>query len=225
MQKRKNMIIDKRTLESICEQLSEKFHLYEYGYHLAAVFENNDSREIVSWAVLDEDNQIVDTYDKIEDIEKEYYGCKGNNMEVKEVLTERLQNDFRAEQMRTVIGNRIGFLESGLFAPPQLDYEITDKKSQIKAYKDCLNILKKEFFELQLPYDLTLETKLHEIKETIVNKIYPIDDRMRGSKEYRAEYMENQRKAGEIADIIESLCYEMFNQGYEYANEQNKKTE
>ena len=72
MQKRKNMIIDKRTLESICEQLSEKFHLYEYGYHLAAVFENNDSREIVSWAVLDEDNQIVDTYDKIEDIEKEY---------------------------------------------------------------------------------------------------------------------------------------------------------
>jgi hypothetical protein len=71
--KRKNMIIDRRTLESICEQLSEKFHLYEYGYHLAAVFENNDSREIVSWAVVDEDNQIVDVYDEIEDIEKEYH--------------------------------------------------------------------------------------------------------------------------------------------------------
>ena len=70
--KRKNMIINRRTLESICEQLSEKFHLYEYGYHLAAVFENNDSREIVSWAVLDEDNQIVDVYNEIEDIEKEY---------------------------------------------------------------------------------------------------------------------------------------------------------
>ena len=40
--------------------------------HLAAVFENNDSREIVSWAVLDEDNQIVDVYNEIEDIEKEY---------------------------------------------------------------------------------------------------------------------------------------------------------
>lgn len=70
--KRNKMIIDRRTLESICEQLSEKFHLYEYGYHLAAVFENNDSREIVSWAVLDEDNQIVDVYNEIEDIEKEY---------------------------------------------------------------------------------------------------------------------------------------------------------
>ena len=146
-------------------------------------------------------------------------------MDVKEVLTERIQNDFRAEQMRTVIGNRIGFLESGLFVPPQVEHEITDKKSQIKAYKDCLNILKKEFFELQLPYDINLETKLHDVKETIVDKIYPIDDRMRGSKEYRAKYMENQRKAGEIADIIETLCYEMFNQGYEYANEQNKKTE
>ena len=54
--------------------------------------------------------------------------------------------------MRTVIGNRIGFLESGLFVPPQVEYEIIDKKSQIKAYKDCLNILKQEFFELQLPY-------------------------------------------------------------------------
>lgn len=140
-------------------------------------------------------------------------------MDVKEVLTERIQNDFRAEQMRTVIGNRIGFLESGLFVPPQVEYEITDKKSQIKAYKDCLNILKKEFFELQLPYDLTLETKLHEIKETIVNKIYPIDDRIRGSR----DYLVNHKKAGEIADIIEGLCYQMFNQGYEYAIEQNKK--
>lgn len=140
-------------------------------------------------------------------------------MDVKEVLTERIQNDFRAEQMRTVIGNRIGFLESGLFVPPQVEHEITDKKSQIKAYKDCLNILKKEFFELQLPYDLTLETKLHEIKETIVNKIYPIDDRIRGSR----DYLVNHKKAGEIADIIEGLCYQMFNQGYEYAIEQNKK--
>lgn len=71
--KRKNMIINRRTLGSICKQLSEKFHLYEYGYHLAAVFENNDSQEIVSWAVLDEDNQIVDVYNEIEDIEKEYH--------------------------------------------------------------------------------------------------------------------------------------------------------
>ena len=145
-------------------------------------------------------------------------------MNVKEILSERLQNDFRAEQMRTVILNRIGFLENDLLSCPFTGEKI-DRKSQIKAYKDCINILNKEFYELQLPYDINLETKLHDVKETIVNKIYPIDDRMRGAREYRTKYMENHRKAGEIADIIESLCYEMFNQGYEYANEQNKKTE
>lgn len=145
-------------------------------------------------------------------------------MDVKEIINERLQNDFRAEQMRTVIGNRIGFLESGILTLPFTGEKLA-KESQIKAYKDCINILNKEFYELKVPYNRNLETKLHDIKETIVDKIYPIDDRMRGSKEYRAKYMENQRKAGEIADIIESLCYEMFNQGYEYANEQNKRTE
>lgn len=145
-------------------------------------------------------------------------------MDVKEIINERLQNDFRAEQMRTVIGNRIGSLESGILTLPFTGEKLV-KESQIKAYKDCINILNKEFNELKVPYDRNLETKLHDIKETIVDKIYPIDDRMRGSKEYRAKYMENQKKAGEIADIIESLCYEMFNQGYEYANEQNKRTE
>jgi hypothetical protein len=35
--------------------------------------------------------------------------------------------------------------------------------------------------------------------------------------------MVNHKKAGEIADIIEGLCYQMFKQGYEYAIEQNKK--
>lgn len=73
MQKEKNMNIDTLTFNYICEQLSEKFHLYEYGYHLAAIFEMNNSQEIVGWAVVDEDNQVVQSYDKIEDIEKEYH--------------------------------------------------------------------------------------------------------------------------------------------------------
>ena len=145
-------------------------------------------------------------------------------MDVKEIINERLQNDFRAKQIRTVIGNRIGVLESGILTLPFTGEKLA-KESQIKAYKDCINILNKEFYELQLPYDINLETKLHDVKETIVNKIYPIDDRMRGAREYRTKYMENHRKAGEIADIIESLCYEMFNQGYEYCLENSSLQE
>lgn len=66
------MTIDKFILQSICKHLSKKFHLYDYGYHLAAVFEDNEHNEVVAWAVLDKDNQIVKTYDEIEDIEKDY---------------------------------------------------------------------------------------------------------------------------------------------------------
>lgn len=116
------------------------------------------------------------------------------------ILNTRTGGDFRAEQMKTVIQNRIAFL---------YDEQISNK-AKIKIYEDCLNILKKEFFELNLPYDINLERKLHDVKETIVNKIF--DDRMRRSREYH-------KKAGEIADVIESLCYEMFNHGYNYCLE------
>jgi len=128
------------------------------------------------------------------------------------ILNTRTGGDFRAEQMKTVIENRIAFLKSGLLKPNIPYDEQISNKAKIKIYEDCLNILKKEFFELNLPYDINLERKLHDVKETIVDKIYPIDDRMRGTREYWA----NQKKAGEVADVIEPLCYEMFNHGYNY---------
>lgn len=128
------------------------------------------------------------------------------------ILNTRTGGDFRAEQMKTVIQNRIAFLKSGLLKPHIPYDEQINNKAKIKIYEDCLNILKKEFFELNLPHDINLERKLHDVKETIVDKIYPIDDRMRGTREYWA----NQKKAGEVADVIEPLCYEMFNHGYNY---------
>ena len=127
-------------------------------------------------------------------------------------LNKRLEFDFRAEQMRTVIGNRIGFLESGLLIPPHSEGEVVDRKSKIKAYEDCLNILNKEFFELDLPEDRQIDIEIHEIKDRITNKICPVDDRTRGSR----DYLVNSKRAGEIAEIIEGLCYQMFNHGYNY---------
>jgi len=141
-------------------------------------------------------------------------------MDVKEIINERLQSDFRAEQAKIAIKNRIYWLEKGLLSPIFEDEKI-DRKSQIKAYEECLNILNKEFFELDLPEDRHIDKEIHEIKNKITDKICPVDDRTRGSR----DYLINLKRAGEIAEIIESLCYQMFNQGYEYANEQNKKTE
>lgn len=132
-------------------------------------------------------------------------------MDVKEVLNERLQNDYRAEQAKIAIKNRIYWLENGLLSPI-FENERIDRKSQIKAYEDCLDILDKEFFELDLPEDRQFDIRIHEIKDRITDKICPVDDRTRCSR----DYLINFKRAGEIAEIIEGLCYQMFNHGYNY---------
>lgn len=132
-------------------------------------------------------------------------------MDAKEVLNERVQNDYRAEQAKTAIKNRIYWLKNGFMAP-FYDSERIDRQSQIKAYEDCLDILNKEFFELDLPEDRQIDIEIHEIKDRITNKICPVDDRTRGSR----EHLINSKRAGEIAEIIEGLCYQMFNHGYNY---------
>lgn len=134
-------------------------------------------------------------------------------------LNKRFENDFRAEQMKTVINNRIGFLESGLLVPPHSKGEVVDRKSKIKAYKDCLDILNKEFFELNYPDDRFLNEKIHEIKDNIANKICPVDNRTKGSREYMANF----KRRGEIAEMIEGLCYQIFNHGYSYCFEKYLK--
>lgn len=132
-------------------------------------------------------------------------------MDVKEVLNERFQNDYRAEQAKIAIKNRIYWLENGLLSSI-FENERIDRKSQIKAYEDCLDILNKEFFELDLPEDRQIDIEIHEIKDKITDKICPVDDRTRGSR----DYLINFKRAGEIAEIIEGLCYQMFNHGYNY---------
>lgn len=118
-------------------------------------------------------------------------------MDVKEILNERLQNDYRAEQMKTSLINRLQWsrLNSRYQAPETV-------------YRECLEVLNKEFFELNLPIDYTIDKLIHERKEEIVNKIYPHDER---------KHMKSLTIAGKIADIIEGMCYEMFNHGYNYA--------
>ena len=127
------------------------------------------------------------------------------------ILNNRIGCDFRAEQMRTVLNNRKRF---ALLKPD---------KTEVRIYDDCLDILNKEFFELTLPYNTGFYTMIREIRDKTVEKICPVDDRIKGTRLSRIEM----QRAGAVADIIESLCYEMFNHGYRYFKEQGgtiKKT-
>ena len=137
-------------------------------------------------------------------------------MDVKEILKEKMNNDFRASQMYDVLSNRIQWLKSENIQPIPFDNsrDIEKRKAKIEAYEDCLSILKKEFIELQLPFEdqYLYEERIKNVRDKVVDKLCPIDNRPRGTKEYTL----NMHKATLIAAIIESLCYEMFEAGYKY---------
>ena len=139
-------------------------------------------------------------------------------MDVKEILQEKMNNDFRASQMCDVLSARIMFLKSKDMQYAPIDIE--KRKAKIEAYEDCLSIIKKDFVELQLPFEnqYLYEEHIKKVRDKVVEKICPIDNSTRGTK----EYISNMRKASIVADIIESLCYEMFEAGYEYKNSKSE---
>lgn len=145
-------------------------------------------------------------------------------MDVKEILQEKMNNDFRASQMYDVLSNRIIWLKSENIQPVPYDAsrDIEKRKAKIEAYEDCLSILNKEFIELQLPFEdqYLYDERIKKIRDKVVEKLCPVDNRIRGTK----EYTHNMHKATLIAAIIESLCYEMFGAGYKYGINSKSET-
>ena len=137
-------------------------------------------------------------------------------MDVKEIFQEKMNNDFRASQMCDILSARIMFLESEntQLGPQDTLRDIEKRKAKIEAYEDCISILKKEFIELQVPFEdqYLYEERIKKVRDKVVEKLYPIDNSMRGTKEFAL----NIHKAATVADIIESLCYEIFDIGYKY---------
>lgn len=127
----------------------------------------------------------------------------------KEILEKRIQFDFRAEQVKTVLLNRIWSCKA------------SGRQDIANVYRDCLDILYKEFFVLDLPEGVELIREVHAIKDAVVEKICPVDARARSVTDYR----KNTLMASRIAPIIEALCYKMFNHGYRYSEEQKQQKE
>ena len=137
-------------------------------------------------------------------------------MDIKEILKEKMNSDFRASQMYDVLNARIMFLKVENVHPISQDTlgDIEKRKAKIEAYEDCISILKKEFIELQLPFNdqYLYDERIKKVRDKVVEKLCPIDNSTRGTKEYTI----NMHKASIIADTIESLCYEIFDAGYNY---------
>ncbi len=58
-------------LEKLCKQIAQKINLAE-NLHIAAIFENSESDDIIGWAVLDENNNILKQYDEIDELFNDY---------------------------------------------------------------------------------------------------------------------------------------------------------
>ena len=137
-------------------------------------------------------------------------------MDIKEILQEKINSDFRASQMYDVLNARIMFLKAENVHPISQNTlgDIEKRKAKIEAYEDCISILKKEFIELRLPFNdqYLYDERIKKVRNKVVEKLCPIDNSTRGTKEYTI----NMHKASIIADTIESLCYEIFDAGYNY---------
>ena len=64
--------LSKKQFEELCLAIGEKLNLQKKGIHVAGLFESNDSDEIVGWATLDSDNNIIKRYKSIIDLFDEY---------------------------------------------------------------------------------------------------------------------------------------------------------
>lgn len=66
------MIISNAGLELICNTISNLLKIDTIGLHVAAIFEDNNHHEVIGWAILDIDNNIVKRYNELMDIFKDY---------------------------------------------------------------------------------------------------------------------------------------------------------
>ena len=64
--------INKNILNALCIKIGEQIGLLLKNLHIATVFENNSSDEIIGWAVLDSNNNKVKQYVDLKDLWNEY---------------------------------------------------------------------------------------------------------------------------------------------------------
>ena len=63
--------ISMNALEKLCKRIAQKINLVE-NLHIAAIFETSESEDIIGWAVLDDNNNILKQYDEIDELFKDY---------------------------------------------------------------------------------------------------------------------------------------------------------
>lgn len=64
--------LSKEQFRRLCIKIGTKLSLMGKGIHVGAFFENDKSYTPIGWAILDSDNNVIKTYDNIEDLFNDY---------------------------------------------------------------------------------------------------------------------------------------------------------
>lgn len=59
-------------LEQMCIDITHKLGLDNDNRHVAAMFKDNNSQQIIGWAILDKNNNILEQYDDIKELYSTY---------------------------------------------------------------------------------------------------------------------------------------------------------
>lgn len=59
-------------LNQMCIDITEKLGLDKDNKHIAAVFADNNSQQIIGWAILDDNNSILEQFDDIKKLFDKY---------------------------------------------------------------------------------------------------------------------------------------------------------
>ena len=66
------MEIYKNYLQSVCDDLTKKFCLDKENRHITMLHSYNNPKQITFWAIIDKDNNVIETFNDIQKLIDKY---------------------------------------------------------------------------------------------------------------------------------------------------------
>ena len=66
------MEIYKNYFQTVCDDLTKKFCLDKENRYITILYSDNNPKQITYWAIIDKDNNVIETFDDIQKLINKY---------------------------------------------------------------------------------------------------------------------------------------------------------
>ena len=66
------MEIYKNYFQTVCDDLTKKFCLDKENRHITILYSDNNPKQITYWAIIDKDNNVIETFNDIQKLIDKY---------------------------------------------------------------------------------------------------------------------------------------------------------